>query len=143
MKLVVCLVVLGALLVVSMAPRQEAEPAAVSVETILMVVGGVLAVALEIVPGVKTRWQGLPDEAKRFAWLVGCFVVGVGPPVLACIGARLGLDLSASVAWMDCSVGSLGKGMEVAAMAYFASQSAHGATLLTLKGLGKYDNGGR
>jgi hypothetical protein len=98
-------------------------------DLVLSVVAGAVALALEVVPGLKSRWEVLPTEVKRFAWLAGCLVVGGTPWALGCLGGVLGLDLSGLGMVGSCTVDTLAEGMQIAFLAYFASQSVHGLSL--------------
>ena len=84
-----------------------------------------LALVLELVPAVRARWELLGWEAKRFAWLVGCVLVGTVPFVLGCVAARLGIEAGSGIVGA-CTVETLAKGMQVGFVAYFASQAVHG-----------------
>jgi hypothetical protein len=60
-----------------------------SPEQIAAIIGLVLSLAFDLVPGIKEWWESLSDERKRAAWLIGCVAI---PGVLwgfACVG---GLD---------------------------------------------------
>lgn len=105
----------------------------VTPDFVVSVVAGVLALALEVVPGLRRRWEVLPAEAKRFAWLVGCVLVGTAPWLLGCLGRALGVHLSGLAIVGACEVGTFARGMQVAFMAYFASQSVHGLSVAGLK----------
>ena len=98
-------------------------------EFIVSVVAGVLALALDLVPGLKQRWDGLRKEWKRFAWLLGCFVVGIGPWALGCLSQMVGIDLSGLWFVGTCGVDTFARGMQVAVSAYFVSQSVHGVVV--------------
>ncbi len=50
-----------------------------TVELIVTVLAAVLALAFDLVPGLKERWEGLGQEVKRFSWLIGCLVVITAP----------------------------------------------------------------
>jgi hypothetical protein len=102
-------------------------------EFVVSVVASAVALALEVVPGLKTRWEALPAEVKRFAWLVGCVLVGGAPWALGCLGGVLGLDLSALRIVGACEVDTLAEGMQIAFLAYFASQSVHGISVAGAK----------
>jgi hypothetical protein len=98
-------------------------------ELVVSVVAGAVALVLEVVPGLKRRWEALPAEVKRFVWLVGCLLVGAAPWALGCLGGVLGLDLGALRIVGTCEVNTLAEGMQVAFLAYFASQSVHGLSV--------------
>jgi hypothetical protein len=114
--------VLGVLLVFA-----QAVPV-VTQEWIVGVVAGVLALVLELVPAFRRRWEVLGWEAKRFAWLLGCLAAGSVPFLLGCLAARLGLDVGSATLVGSCTVDGLAGGLQVAFLAYFASQAVHGAT---------------
>ena len=100
----------------------------VTEQWIVGVVAAVLALVLDLVPAVKARWETLGWEAKRFAWLVGCVLVGTVPFVLGCLAQRLGIEAGSASIVGSCTVETLAKGMQVGFVAYFASQAVHGAT---------------
>ncbi len=114
------------------------EGARLTPEFVVSLVAGALALALEVVPGLKEWWSKLTWEAKRFAWLIGCVVVGIGPWVLGCIAQQFGLDLTAIVMVATCSADSFVQGLQIAFLAYFASQSVHGLSVAGLKAAGVY-----
>ncbi len=137
--LVLGLVVLVMAMTMAMAPAQEEGSTGLSTDLVLAVVGGALSVGLEVIPGLERRWEALPDEVKRFSWLIGCLLVGIGPPLAACVGGGLGLDVSGLPAWAQCSAGAMAEGIRISCLAYFASQSAHGLTVGAMKALGIYE----
>jgi hypothetical protein len=137
--LMLALVVLVMAMTMAMAPAQEEGSTGLSTDMVLTVVGGALAVGLEVVPGLEKRWEGLPAEVKRFSWLIGCLLVGVGPPVVGCVAGGLGLDVRGLPAWAQCSAGAMAEGIRISCLAYFASQSAHGLTVGAMKALGIYE----
>jgi hypothetical protein len=98
-------------------------------EVVVSVVAGAVALALEMVPGLKGRWELLPSELKRFTWLVGCVLVGLAPWALGCLGRTLALDLSGLGIVGTCQLDTLTQGMQVAFLAYFAAQSVHGLSV--------------
>jgi hypothetical protein len=98
-------------------------------QIVVSVVAGAVSLALEIVPGLKERWERLPAEAKRFAWLVGCLLVGLAPWALGCLGQTLNVDLTGLAIVATCQVDTLAQGMQVAFLAYFAAQSVHGLSV--------------
>ncbi len=113
------------------APGVQEEPAPggqLSPELIVSVLAGGLAIALEVVPGLRKRWDSLSWELKRFLWLAGCLALGFAPPVLACLGRLLGLDLSALRFVTACDVDSVARGGQMAFTAFFASQTTQGLT---------------
>jgi hypothetical protein len=136
---VLAVVVIVMLMTMAMAPAQEESSTGLSTDMVLTVVGGVLAVGLEVVPGLEKRWEGLPAEVKRFSWLIGCLLVGVGPPVMGCVAGGLGMDVSGLPAWAQCSAGTMAEGIRISCLAYFASQAAHGLTVGSMKALGIYE----
>ena len=93
---------------------------------IVAVVSAVLALLLEVIPGLRVRWEALTWEAKRFAWLIGCVVMGASPFVLGCLTGHFGIEVGAATFVGSCTVDTLARGMEVGAIAYFASQATHG-----------------
>ena len=94
---------------------------------IVAVVSAVLALLLEVIPGLRKRWEALTWEAKRFAWLVGCVVIGTAPFVLGCLAARFGIEVGGATFVGTCAVDTLARGMQMGFVAYFASQATHGA----------------
>lgn len=89
-------------------------------EVVVSVVAGLIALALDVVPGLRQRWERLPDEVKRFAWLVGCLLIVSVPWLLYCL---LGLYIGVVVV---CTPEGLVQVGRVAFAAYFASQAVHG-----------------
>ncbi len=107
-------------------------------EFVVSLVAGALALALEVVPGLREWWSDRTWEGKRFGWLVGCVVVGIGPWVLGCISQRFGLDLTGFVLVATCCADSFVQGLQIAFLAYFSSQSVHGLSVAGLKAAGVY-----
>jgi hypothetical protein len=105
---------------------REAEEIMVTEQLVVSVVAAVLALALEVIPGLQKRWETLSWEAKRFAWLVGCLLVGAAPFVLGCVSGRLGIEMGSLSIVEACGVETLAKGVQTAVLAYFASQATHG-----------------
>jgi len=103
--------------------------AVLTAEFIVAVVAAVIALALDVVPGLKAKWEPLPCEVKRFTWLVGCFLVGLLPYVAYCV---LGVRLWVVVV---CGAEGLLDVLGVCFAAYFASQSVHGLYNLVDRGL--------
>jgi hypothetical protein len=136
---VLAVVVVGVLMTMAMAPGLEEGSTGLSTDMVLSVVGGALAIGLEVVPGLEKRWEGLPAEVKRFSWLIGCLLVGGVPPLAACVAGNLGMDVSGLPAWAQCSASAVAEGIRISCLAYFASQSAHGLTVGTMKLLGVYE----
>ena len=93
---------------------------------IVAVVSAALALLLEVIPGLRKRWEALTWEAKRFAWLVGCVIMGATPFVLGCLTGHFGIEVGGATFVGSCTVDTLARGMEVGAIAYFASQATHG-----------------
>lgn len=114
------------------------EGSALTPQFVVSMVAGVLALALEVVPGLRERWADLSWEAKRFGWLIGCVVVGSGPWVLGCIAQWFGFDLTGLVIVATCDADSFVQGLQIAFLAYFASQSVHGLSVAGLKAAGVY-----
>ena len=104
----------------------KGEGAMVTEEWIVGVLAGLLALVLELVPAVRARWELLGWEAKRFAWLVGCVVLGTVPFVLGCVASKLGIESVTAAIVGTCEVETLAKGMQIGFLAYFASQAVHG-----------------
>jgi hypothetical protein len=88
-------------------------------ELIVAVVSAAISLALDVVPGLAERWEALPKEAKRFAWLIGCLVVGLVPWLMACVGIQFWVIVG-------CTVIGLAESLELGFLAYFASQATHG-----------------
>jgi len=94
---------------------------------IVAVLSAILALALELIPGLRKRWELLGWEQKRFAWLVGCLILGPAPWILGCVGRMTNLELT-FVSWAgSCEVETLARGLQMGFLAYFASQATHGA----------------
>jgi len=136
---VLAVVLIATLCVVGAAPALQEGSTGLSTDMVLSVVGGALAVGLEVIPGLEKRWEALPAEVKRFSWLIGCLLVGIGPPVAACVAGGVGLDVSGLPGWARCSASAMAEGMRISCLAYFASQGAHGVTVGTMKLLGVYE----
>jgi len=147
-RVVVTVVALVALLAVALLVSRPAgamgavtppsEGSSLTPQFVVSMVAGLLALALEVVPGLREWWSKLTWEAKRFAWLIGCVVVGSGPWVLGCIAQRFGLDLTGLVMVSACDADSFVQGLQIAFLAYFASQSVHGLSVAGLKAAGVY-----
>ena len=88
-------------------------------EFIVAVVAAAISLALDVVPGLKERWEALPKEVKRFAWLIGCLTVGLVPWALACFGIPFWVMVA-------CTAAGLAQRLELGFTAYFVSQSTHG-----------------
>lgn len=81
----------------------------------------VLGLILDLVPGVKEKWEAMPIEGKRWAWLLG----SVGVPVIVYGGkCVLGVD-PFGVAW-ECGPEGLIAAGGLGVAAYYLSQGAHG-----------------
>lgn len=94
---------------------------------IVATITALLALALELIPGLRKRWDALSWEQKRFAWLVGCLILGAAPWVLGCTGRILNLSIT-FVSWAgSCEIDTLATGLQLGFVAYFASQATHGA----------------
>jgi hypothetical protein len=98
----------------------------VTEQLVVSVVAALLALALEIVPGLRVRWETLGWEAKRFTWLVGCLVVGAVPFLLGCVSGYLGIEAGSLSVVGTCEVETLARGTQIGLLAYFASQATHG-----------------
>jgi multisubunit Na+/H+ antiporter MnhB subunit len=90
-------------------------------ELVVTVVAAALALAFDLVPGLKQRWEALDREVKRFSWLLGCLVVGLVPWALACVGVT-------SLFTVACTAEGLVGALQVAFSAYFAGQFTHGVS---------------
>lgn len=66
-------------------------------EFVLAVLGVIISIALEAVPGLSNWWAAW--EWKRAAWLVGCFVVAFAAMGLAYAGAPVGFDPPGPFVW--------------------------------------------
>lgn len=85
-----------------------------------------LALLLELVPGLRKRWDALSWEQKRFAWLTGCLILGAAPWALGCLGALTHVTITI-VPWAGtCELNTLATGLQIGFTAYFASQAAQG-----------------
>ena len=110
-----------------------ADVGALTPALVVSIVSSVLALVLELVPGLSERWMNLPKEIKRFAWLIGCALVGILPWALGCLAARLGLDLTYLIIVGSCEPDTLAQGLQIAFAAYFSAQSVHGLSVATRK----------
>jgi hypothetical protein len=94
---------------------------------IAAILSTVLALLLELIPGLRKRWDELGWEQKRFAWLVGCVILGAAPWIVGCTGRILNISIT-FVSWGGtCEINTLATGLQVGFVAYFASQATHGA----------------
>jgi hypothetical protein len=94
---------------------------------IVATISAILALALELIPGLRKRWETLGWEQKRFAWLVGCLILGAAPWVLGCTGRILNVTIT-FVSWAgSCEIDTLATRLQLGFTAYFASQATHGA----------------
>jgi len=102
-------------------------------ELVVAVVSAVIALILDVVPGLSGKWEALPREVKRFTWLIGCFLVGVGAWVLTCV-----FNIGHYVIVVCTTAGFL-EALQIAFLAYFSSQAVHGVTTA----VGKWVSGGQ
>lgn len=100
------------------------EPTVLTAALIVSALAAVAAIAFEIVPGLKERWEALGSEQKRFAWLLGCLGVGLAPVGLACVGLTQFFTLS-------CSADGVAQSLQIATTAYFSGQFTHGVAQVT------------
>ena len=107
------------------------EPTVLTAALIVSALAAVAAIAFEIVPGLKEKWEPLSREKKRFAWLLGCLGVGLAPVGLACVGLTQFFTVS-------CTVDGVGQSLQIATTAYFSGQFTHGITAVTRKTYANY-----
>jgi len=101
---------------------------------ILATLSALIALALELIPGLRKRWDALSWEAKRSIWLVGALLLGLAPWALGCASRITGINL-AFVSWIGtCEIATIATGLQIGCVAYFASQAAQGAAHLAKKG---------
>ena len=110
-----------------------ADVGALTPALVVSIVSSVLALVLELVPGLSDKWHDLPQEVKRFAWILGCALVGILPWALGCFAARFGLDLTYMIIVGSCEPDTLAQGLQIAFAAYFSAQSVHGLSVATRK----------
>jgi len=114
--------------------QEQPDPGGrLSPEAIVSLLAGGLAIVLEVVPGLQKRWDSLTWETKRFLWLAGCLIVGLSPPVLACLGRVFGVVLPAVSFVTTCDADGLARGGQMAFTAFFASQTTHGLSKVGVK----------
>jgi hypothetical protein len=89
-------------------------------ELVVAVVAAVIALVLDVVPGLSSKWEALPKEVKRFTWLVGCLLVGVGAWVVSCV-----LNIGHYII-VVCTASGFLDALQIAFLAYFSSQATHG-----------------
>jgi len=114
-------------------PVTEPVTGRLSAEAIVTLLAGGLAIVLEVIPGLQKRWDCLTWETKRFLWLAGCVVLGLAPPVLACLGRVFGVVLPAVSFVTTCDADGLARGGQMAFTAFFASQTTHGLSKVGVK----------
>ncbi len=87
-----------------------------------------LALALDLVPGLKEKWDGLPEESKRWGWLLGSLTLPIGLWVLACEFAFNpgGFDF-------DCSPNGMATAVVMGIAAYYLSQGGHALAKYVVK----------
>lgn len=83
------------------------------------IVATVLSLALDLVPGLSEKWALLPDETKRWGWLLGCMLVPLVVVGLCCTGACYFGVL--------CTAEGLASALAIGAAAYIPSQGSHAA----------------
>lgn len=102
-------------------------------QLVVGVVSAVISLILDVVPGLSGMWEALPREVKRFAWLIGCLLVGVGSWILTCV-----FNVGFCVV-VVCTTAGLLDALGVAFAAYFSSQAVHGV----VTGVSKWVQGGQ
>ena len=107
------------------------EPTMLTAALIVSVLAALAAIAFEIVPRLKERWEALSREKKRFAWLLGCLGVGMVPVGLACVGLTQFFTVS-------CSADGVAHSVQIATTAYFSGQLTHGVAQVTRKTYASY-----
>ena len=100
------------------------EPTTLTAALIVSALAAVAAIAFEIVPGLKERWEALSREKKRFAWLLGCLGIGLAPVGLACVGLTQFFTVS-------CGADGVAQSLQIATTAYFSGQFTHGMAQVT------------
>ena len=48
-------------------------------------VGAIISLLLQVVPGLNTWWAAQTDTVKRLGWLIGCLLIPVLMMVLVCV----------------------------------------------------------
>ena len=107
------------------------EATTLTAALIVSALAALAAIAFEIVPGLKEKWERLSREKKRFAWLLGCLGIGLAPVGLACLG--LGQFFT-----VRCSADGVAQSLQIATTAYFSGQFTHGVAQLTRKTYATY-----
>ena len=126
--------VVGLLIIAGISLDQIAE-SSLTPALIVAILSALLAAALELVPGLSTRWFNLPKEVKRLSWLFGCLFLGITPWLLGCFGARLGLQPGFLWVARTCEPDTLAQGLGIATAAYFAGEASLAVTIATRKAL--------
>ena len=101
---------------VLMVVKGEGAP---SPEWVAGIVGVILSLALEVVPGLAAKWQGLDSTWQRLAWLGGCVVVPLAVLGLGCAGVDVGMGGG------ECGVAGVVAALRVGFAAYFAGQMTY------------------
>jgi len=71
----------------------------VTKEIVAVVIGAIVSLLFEVVPGLKTAWEAW--QWKRLTWLVGCFVVAFALLALCYAGLSVGFTCAGSWCWPD------------------------------------------
>lgn len=118
-RLLWCLVVL--VILAGMGFVQD-PPAGVNLtpELIVGVVALGISLILDLVPGLSDGWESLPKEVKRWAWLIGCLVAGLGLWALYCV---VGVT---TYVFVTCDRAGVVEVLRISLVAYFSSQATHG-----------------
>lgn len=88
-------------------------------EWVAAIVGVILSLALEVVPGLAERWQGLDSTWQRLAWLGGCVGVPLVVLGLGCVGVEVGVE------GFVCGAAGVVAALRVGFAAYFAGQMTY------------------
>ena len=99
-------------------------PMTLTAALVVSALAAVAAIAFEIVPGLKEKWEALSREKKRFAWLIGCLGIGLAPVGLACVGLTQFFTVS-------CTADGAAQSLQIATTAYFSGQFTHGMAQVT------------
>jgi len=97
-------------------------------EIIFAFLSAVMALAFDLVPGLKDRWEALPKETKAWGWLLACTGVPIFLWGLAC---KLGVVLF-GFTWV-CDANGFVDAILLGFAAYGLSQASHFVAKLTGK----------
>ncbi len=113
------------------AVQQEGEglpaQAGMTAEWILATLAAILSLALEVVPGLAAKWNGLDTTVKRLIWLGGC----LGVPLVILAAGCAGLDLG--VLAPTCCAEGVVESLQIGFAAFFASQVTYAVVGKTVR----------